>query len=163
MNKKLYNKFDAAVPGQSLTKKAGAQAWETPPRFETPDEFLMATFAGMTSKQGLNELGALTKSGRVSIEDLVKTTLLAAITDGDITPDVAILSAEALAAQFTAVVAGLHQKEPLMSHKKPGPSDYMIRMSLLDEYEKKADEIKEKDPETPESPPSGGLLSPRTS
>lgn len=162
IEKKLHNKFDAAIPGQGLTKKPGGQAWETPPQYNTPDEFLMAMYANLTTKEGIQGIGALTEDGkRVSIEDLVKVILMGAIVEGKITPDVAMVSAEALGAILTVIVAKIHEREPLMSHKKDGPSKDMVRMALLNEYEKREAPANMPEPEL--APPSGGLLSPRTS
>lgn len=85
----MYN-FDAALPGESLTKTPGSMPMEHPPQFTNPNDALEYLFGRFTSPKQATKLILLLKKG-VPVEYLVNTLLFEGIAQGKWTVDVALL------------------------------------------------------------------------
>ena len=85
-----YDAFNAPVPGQSLTDAPGGNAWERPPRYTKVGEVADVLMKKIFQKENVRQTLIMLDSG-LSVEAVAKTILFAGFSEGQFTPDVAIL------------------------------------------------------------------------
>ena len=102
MKKGLQNRFDAPIPGQSLTDTPGNYPWEHPPQFTKVEEASEYVWDRLHDEQLLEQIIMMLKEG-VPVEALSRMVLFGGFVEGKWNPDVAILLAEIVFKQITAI------------------------------------------------------------
>ena len=85
-----FNRFDAPIPGQSLTDEPGNAPWEHPPQFATVEEATDFIYDNLMKEENMARLFTLLRMG-IPIEALVKVITFAGFIEGKYTVDVAKL------------------------------------------------------------------------
>ncbi len=88
--KKARTKFNASVPGESLTGEPGGKPYEQPPQFADPKEALEFIWDNMNKKSNVLPMVALLDKG-IPVEALAQTLLFSGFAAGKWTPDAAVL------------------------------------------------------------------------
>tara|TARA_R110002020_G_scaffold11232_5_gene42437 strand:- start:2993 stop:3541 length:549 start_codon:yes stop_codon:yes gene_type:complete len=106
------NRFDAPIPGQSLTDEPGNYPWEHPPQRATVEEALDEIYESMMEEQNMKRMFTLLRMG-IPVEALVKVITFSGFLEGKYTVDVAkllepmvamIITGEATLAEIPAKV-----------------------------------------------------------
>ena len=106
------NRFDAPIPGQSLTDEPGNYPWEHPPQRATIEEALDEIYESMMEEQNMKRMFTLLRMG-IPVEALVKVITFSGFIEGKYTVDVAkllepmvamIITGEATLAEIPAKV-----------------------------------------------------------
>mgnify|MGYP003117297038 CR=1 FL=1 len=106
------NRFDAPIPGQSLTDEPGNYPWEHPPQRATVEEALDDIYESMMEEQNMKRMFTLLRMG-IPVEALVKVITFSGFLEGKYTVDVAkllepmvamIITGEATLAEIPAKV-----------------------------------------------------------
>jgi len=84
------NRFDAPIPGQSLTDEPGNYPWEHPPQRATVEEALDEIYESMMEEQNMKRMFTLLRMG-IPVEALVKVITFSGFIEGKYTVDVAKL------------------------------------------------------------------------
>jgi hypothetical protein len=84
------NKFDAPLPGQSLTDEPGNYPWEHPPKTPSIEEATDYVYESMMKPENLERMFTLLRMG-IPIEALVKIITFAGFLEGRWTVDTAKL------------------------------------------------------------------------
>ena len=85
-----FNRFDAPIPGQSLTDEPGNAPWEHPPQFATVEEATDFIYDNLMKEENMARLFTLLRMG-IPIEALVKVITFSGFIEGKYTVDVAKL------------------------------------------------------------------------
>ena len=102
VEKGLENRFDAPIPGQSLTDTPGNASWEHPPQFVKVDEAAEYIWDRLHDDKLLEQVIAMLKEG-IPVEALARMVLFGGFAEGKWTPDLAILLAEIVFKQIIAI------------------------------------------------------------
>ena len=158
-----FNRFDAPVPGESLTSTPKNYMWEKPPQHPENADAFEDIWNGLHKEPMLTQVVSMLDTG-VPAEALAKTILFAGFTGGKFSVDTAILISEPVFAAIVAVgkVAGL--KEINLTMDKADPMNFANESKVLKEVSKQGKELKKdikesanKEPEMEEE--SQGLMS----
>ena len=84
------NRFDAPIPGQSLTDEPGNYPWEHPPQRASVEEALDDIYESLMQEQNMKRMFTLLRMG-IPVEALVKIITFAGFLEGKYTVDVAKL------------------------------------------------------------------------
>ena len=160
---KERSRFDAAIPGQSLTKPPKSYPWESPPRFTTPDEAMDFYFERFEDEETLFNLFALLEA-KVPVAKVVDSMLLHGFSDGLYSPDLAILIAEDLMMTLAVIANEANIEYELGTGDKT--KDAIEKAANLKQAIKERDDIfmpkvEEKLEELKEAQPSKGLMGPK--
>ena len=98
----LQNRFDAPIPGQSLTDTPGNAKWEHPQQFVKVDEAAEYIWDRLHDEKLLEQVIAMLKEG-IPVEALARMVLFGGFAEGKWTPDLAILLAEIVFKQIIAI------------------------------------------------------------
>lgn len=85
-----YDEFSASIPGESLTKEPGSASWETPPRYTQVEDVADILMKKIFEKENTKRIMMMLDAG-IPVEGVAKTILFAGFSEGQFTPDVAIL------------------------------------------------------------------------
>ena len=85
-----FNRFDAPIPGQSLTDEPGNAPWEHPPQFATGEEATDFIYDNLMKEENMARLFTLLRMG-IPIEALVKIITFSGFLEGRWTVDTAKL------------------------------------------------------------------------
>ena len=106
------NRFDAPIPGQSLTDEPGNYPWEHPPQRASVEEALDEIYESLMEEQNMKRMFTLLRMG-IPVEALVKVITFSGFIEGKYTVDVAkllepivamIITGEATLAEIPAKV-----------------------------------------------------------
>jgi len=84
------NRFDAPIPGQSLTDEPGNYPWEHPPQRASVEEALDDIYESLMQEKNMKRMFTLLRMG-IPVEALVKIITFAGFLEGQYTVDVAKL------------------------------------------------------------------------
>ena len=98
----LQNRFDAPIPGESLTDTPGNAKWEHPPQFTKVEEASEYIWDRLHDEKLLEQVIAMLREG-VPVEALARVVLFGGFTEGKWAPDLAILLAEIVFKQIIAI------------------------------------------------------------
>tara|TARA_A100001011_G_scaffold174816_1_gene183475 strand:- start:123 stop:671 length:549 start_codon:yes stop_codon:yes gene_type:complete len=98
------NRFDAPIPGQSLTDEPGNYPWEHPPQRATVEEALDDIYESMMEEQNMKRMFTLLRMG-IPVEALVKVITFSGFLEGKYTVDVAKLLEPMVAMMITGEAA----------------------------------------------------------
>ena len=84
------NRFDAPIPGQSLTDEPGNYPWEHPPQRASVEEALDDIYESMMQEKNMKRMFTLLRMG-IPVEALVKVITFSGFLEGKYTVDVAKL------------------------------------------------------------------------
>ena len=84
------NRFDAPIPGQSLTDEPGNYPWEHPPQRASVEEALDDIYESLMREKNMKRMFTLLRMG-IPVEALVKIITFAGFLEGKYTVDVAKL------------------------------------------------------------------------
>jgi len=158
-----FNRFDAPVPGESLTSTPKNYMWEKPPHHAKNSDAFEDIWNNLHKEPMLTQVVSMLDTG-VPAEALAKTILFTGFTGGKFSVDTAILIAEPVFAAIVAIgkVAGL--KEINLTMDKENPMNFASQSKVLKEVSKQGRELKKdiqkvskKEPEMEEEPK--GLMS----
>ena len=85
-----FNRFDAPIPGQSLTDEPGNYPWEHPPQFASVEEATDFIYERLMDEGNMARMFTLLRMG-IPIEALVKVITFSGFLEGKWTVDVAKL------------------------------------------------------------------------
>ena len=85
-----FNRFDAPIPGQSLTDEPGNYSWEHPPQFASVEEATDFVYERLMDEGNMARMFTLLRMG-IPIEALVKIITFTGFIEGKYTVDVAKL------------------------------------------------------------------------
>ena len=91
-----FDRFDAPMPGQSLTDKPGNALYEQPPQYTSLDKFMEYMFTSMNSSSTRRDILRLLDAG-VPVQLLLEPLILHAINEGKINIDLGMLAVQPLA------------------------------------------------------------------
>lgn len=83
-------RFDAPIPGESLTREPGNSPWEQPPQFTNPMTAADFLFQQLLKPSTLKGILTMLKMG-VPAEALARILIFTGFTEGKWTPDIAML------------------------------------------------------------------------
>ena len=84
------NRFDAPIPGQSLTDEPGNYPWEHPPQRASVEESLDDIYESLMREKNMKRMFTLLRMG-IPVEALVKVITFSGFLEGKYTVDVAKL------------------------------------------------------------------------
>ena len=93
------NRFDAPIPGQSLTDEPGNYPWEHPPQRATVEEALDEIYESLMQEKNMKRMFTLLRMG-IPVEALVKVITFSGFIEGKYTVDVAKLLEPIVAMQI---------------------------------------------------------------
>ena len=94
------NRFDAPIPGQSLTDEPGNYPWEHPPQRATIEEALDEIYESLMQEDNMKRMFTLLRMG-IPVEALVKVITFSGFLEGKYTVDVAKLLEPIVAMMIT--------------------------------------------------------------
>lgn len=147
------NRFDAPIPGQSLTVAPGTHPFEKPPKYTKLDDAMSFLFQSCTQTNNLHRLLAMMESG-ISIEAIAKTLLFAGFSQGLWTPDLYLLMMKPTAAMLMAIAkkAGIPVRNKINEADKTANFIADLAAPTYKPKPKVAPQAQ------PMSPPSGGFI-----
>jgi len=83
-------KFDAPIPGMSLTAELGARPWQSPSQYPTADEAIQYYMDRITSDAFMDQLIDVLEMG-VSVADIANVMQVTSVMEGIHTVDVGVL------------------------------------------------------------------------
>ena len=98
------NRFDAPIPGQSLTDEPGNYPWEHPPQRASVEEALDDIYESMMQEKNMKRMFTLLRMG-IPVEALVKVITFSGFLEGKYTVDVAKLLEPMVAMMITGEAA----------------------------------------------------------
>jgi len=152
------NRFDAPIPGQSLTDEPGNYPWEHPPQRATVEEALDDIYESMMEEQNMKRMFTLLRMG-IPVEALVKVITFSGFLEGKYTVDVAKLL-EPIVAMMITGEAALAEIPAKVSMGDAEDTDFFKEMADR-KYDMKLDkEDKDKQVEMPMEAPAdiAGLM-----
>jgi hypothetical protein len=113
----------AAIPGQSLTQNPESRLpYETPPKFNDLQDFIDETFLRFTDEDALPDLLDSLRMG-LPVEHVAEKYLEKTFRDGDITPDMVLLSIEPIIymlislATYAEIDPVLYPEDPMIDEE----------------------------------------------
>ena len=94
------NRFDAPIPGQSLTDEPGNYPWEHPPQRASVEEALDEIYESLMQEDNMKRMFTLLRMG-IPVEALVKVITFSGFLEGKYTVDVAKLLEPMVAMMIT--------------------------------------------------------------
>ena len=91
-----FDRFDAPIPGQSLTDEPGNAPYEQPPQYTNLDKFMEYMFTTLSSKAVRQDILRLLNAG-VPVQVLLEPIIMQAISEGKINTDLGMLAIQPLA------------------------------------------------------------------
>jgi len=91
-----FDRFDAPIPGQSLTDEPGNAPYEQPPKYTNLDKFMEYMFTTMNGKAVRRDVLRLLNAG-VPVQVLIEPIIMQAISEGKINIDLGMLAIQPLA------------------------------------------------------------------
>ena len=152
------NRFDAPIPGQSLTDEPGNYPWEHPPQRASVEEALDDIYESMMQEQNMKRMFTLLRMG-IPVEALVKVITFSGFLEGKYTVDVAKLL-EPIVAMMITGEAALAEIPAKVSMGDAEDTDFFKEMADR-KYDMKLDkEDKDKQVEMPMEAPAdiAGLM-----
>ena len=138
-----FNRFDAPIPGQSLTDEPGNYSWEHPPQFASVEEATDFVYEKLMDEDNMARMFTLLRMG-IPIEALVKVITFAGFIEGKYTVDVAKLL-EPIVAMMIAGEAKLAEIPARINMGDAGDSKFFQDISES-KYDMKMDKnLKEPD------------------
>ena len=134
------NRFDAPIPGQSLTDEPGNYPWEHPPQRARVEEALDEIYESLMQEDNMKRMFTLLRMG-IPVEALVKVITFSGFLEGKYTVDVAkllepmvsmIITGEAALAEIPAKI-NLDDGEDTNFYKEMADRKFDMK---LDEEEK---------------------------
>ncbi len=110
-------RYNASVPGESLTGAPGGKPYEQPPQFADPKEALEFIWENMNKKANALKTIALLDKG-LPVEALAQTLLFAGFAGGKWTPDAAVLMLDSVVGMVMTI--GKQAGIKIMTKKKQG-------------------------------------------
>ena len=136
-----FNRFDAPVPGESLTATPRNAKWEHPPHMPETGDAFEYIWNQMHKEPQLTQLISLLQTG-VPVEALAKTLLFAGFSEGKWTVDGAILLAEPVFLSIVALAKNAGIKEINMSLEKEDPISFARQTQVMKEMSKQVTDVK---------------------
>jgi hypothetical protein len=104
-----FDRFDAPIPGQSLTDEPGNAPYEQPPEYTNLDKFMEYMFTTLNGKAVRRDVLRLLNAG-VPVQVLLEPIIMQAINEGKINTDLGMLVVQPLAAMIygMGLVAGIN-------------------------------------------------------
>ena len=96
------NRFDAPIPGQSLTDTPGNYPWEHAPQFTDVQEVMDNLYDSLTTPKNAQQLIAMLDAG-VPVEAVVRVITFAGFMEGKFNPDVGFTIIEPLMNLVSAI------------------------------------------------------------
>ena len=130
----------APIPGQSLTQSPESRLpYETPPKFNDLQDFIDETFLRFTDEDALPDLLDSLRMG-LPVEHVAEKYLEKTFQEGDITPDMLLLSIEPIIYMLIAL-ATYAEIDPVLYPEDPMIDDEVSPMHT-DLYKRAAQEMK---------------------
>ena len=98
----LQNRFDAPIPGESLTDTPGNAKWEHPPQFVKVEDASEYIWDRLHDEKLLEQVIAMLRDG-IPVEALARMILFGGFAEGKWLPDLAVLLAEIVFKQIIAI------------------------------------------------------------
>ena len=136
-----FNRFDAPVPGESLTAEPKNASWEHPSQFSKMPDAFEFIWGQMHQEPQLTQLISLLQTG-VPVEALAKTLLFAGFTEGKWTVDTAVLLAEPVFMAILALGKNAGLKEINMSMESKDLISYARHAQIMKEMSKEVTDVK---------------------
>jgi len=136
-----FNRFDAPVPGESLTATPRNAKWEHPPHMPETGDAFEYIWNQMHKEPQLTQLISLLDTG-VPVEALAKTLLFAGFGEGKWTVDGAILLAEPVFLSITALAKNAGLKEVNLSMESKDPISFARETQMMKEMSKEVTDVK---------------------
>ena len=152
------NRFDAPIPGQSLTDEPGNYPWEHPPQRASVEEALDDIYESMMQEKNMKRMFTLLRMG-IPVEALVKVITFSGFLEGKYTVDVAKLLEPMVAMMITGEAA--LAEIPAKINMSDGEDTNFFKEMADRKYDMKLDkEDKDKQMEMPMEAPAdvAGLM-----
>ena len=129
------NRFDAPIPGQSLTDEPGNYPWEHPPQRASVEEALDDIYESLMQEKNMKRMFTLLRMG-IPVEALVKIITFAGFLEGKYTVDVAkllepmvsmIITGEATLAEIPAKI-NIGDAEDTDFYKEMASTKYNMKL-----------------------------------
>ena len=91
-----FDRFDAPIPGQSLTDEPGNAPYEQPPQYTNLDKFMEYMFTTLNGKAVRRDVLRMLNAG-VPVQVLLEPIILQAVSEGKINIDLGMLAIQPLA------------------------------------------------------------------
>ena len=91
-----FDRFDAPIPGQSLTDEPGNAPYEQPPEYTNLDKFMEYMFTTLNGKAVRRDVLRLLNAG-VPVQVLLEPIIMQAINEGKINTDLGMMVVQPLA------------------------------------------------------------------
>lgn len=98
----MVDRFQAAIPGQSLTDTPGNMPWEHPPQYTDPKDALEFVYNQCMAPSNLKNILVMLKSD-VPCEAIMRTILYTGFSQGKWTPDLIVLMAKPVLQLLVAI------------------------------------------------------------
>ena len=105
MKEQYTDRFDAPIPGQSLTNTPGNYPWEHSPQYTDTAEAADYVWDRLSQPEFAEQVIAMLDAG-IPVEAIGRIIIFAGFTEGKWTPDVAFIIAEPVMKMIAAV--GIH-------------------------------------------------------
>ena len=104
-----FDRFDAPIPGQSLTDEPGNAPYEQPPEYTNLDKFMEYMFTTLNGKAVRRDVLRLLNAG-VPVQVLLEPIIMQAINEGKINTDLGMLAIQPLATMIygMGITAGIN-------------------------------------------------------
>ena len=135
-------RFEAPIPGQSLTKTPGNYPWEHSPNVTKVEDAMMYLTERFTEEENAQNLVSMLKAG-VPVEAIARVVLFAGFTEGKWSVDLAILIGEPLMKLIAAIGSRLGLKEMYISMKRKKKTNVGDEMIVRNEVSKSMEDIEE--------------------
>ena len=147
-------KFDAAIPGQSLTATPGNAKYEYPAQYGDPESAVESIYDSIMKPKNLKEFSYIIKQGAY-IEEVAKTVIFAGFTEGKWTVDTGMLMFNATVVMLASVAKKLGILDPkkITAPAKPGPAELSFKKQKIMKMVKEM-------PQEGAVAPTSGLMAP---
>lgn len=166
----MINRFNAPIPGESLTAEQGSMPWEKPPQLDTPEAALEFYLDKLSNEEAIETVGSMMQTG-VPIDIITSSMLSSGIMRGVHTVDVKTLISpmifehlrslgDVMGIDYKETMEDYADKEQLKKTKERKEDAAMLNRSMLEETLRKRPELVEEIVEQPlEEPKPKGLIS----
>jgi len=136
--------FDAPIPGQALTEKLGNRPWDKPPQYVEHDQALRAIWTSLSAPEQSYRIIETLKAGveknqaGINVQDIAKTVLLAGVSKGKWSVDMALLMEPTVMAQVTAIahVGGLKNVNTVPPTSKDALTAFKMELEAIEDKSK---------------------------
>ena len=144
-----FNRFDAPIPGQSLTDEPGNYPWEHAPQTASIEEAADYVYESIMNKKNMERMFTLLRMG-IPVEALVKVITFSGFLEGKWTVDVAKLL-EPIVAMMITGEASLAKVPAKINLGDAGDEDFYRDMSERKFDMKENEEAMKKELDMPDS------------